>query len=433
MSDRLPDLDVPFVREMARDVVEASRVRPGESVGQYGPNETGGTVIRPGGRTCYPAFWIRDFTMSLGSGLIGPQELRHALLLTAALQAPEDWVTGSGSLVPRGAIADHITFGGKPIFFPGTMDDYEHQGGEWGRYPSLDDHYFFVEMAWYLACCHGLSGVLGEEVRGMRLIDRLDLAFEVPPAREDTQLVWCGASNRGVSFGFTDSIIHTGELLFCSLLRQRAARQMSELHGMMGSRAAASRYERISRTIWEHVPRVFGHPSGLLSASTGKSAQADVWGSAFAVYTGALGDAEAKGVCRALSEALSRGTLSWKGQVRHVPTDGDFDGHTAWECTTGDYPKNGYQNGAYWATPTGWVCYAVAQEDEAAARGLAGALIEELKAGDFRRGAQYGAPFECVHPEGGLEQNAVYLTSVTCPLEVFDRLGWGGADGAAER
>ncbi len=91
-----------FLEDLTGEVIEASRVRPGESVAGRGPNTTGGTVIRPGGRNCYPAVWIRDFTMSLEYGLIPPDEIEHALMLTAHCQAPEDWRTPTGSLVPRG-------------------------------------------------------------------------------------------------------------------------------------------------------------------------------------------------------------------------------------------------------------------------------------------------------------------------------------------
>jgi hypothetical protein len=58
------DLDnVRFLRSLARDAVEASRVRPGERVGDSPLNTTGHTLIRPGGRACYPAAWVRDFAI----------------------------------------------------------------------------------------------------------------------------------------------------------------------------------------------------------------------------------------------------------------------------------------------------------------------------------------------------------------------------------
>ena len=131
MHDTLFHEAMQFAETLTADVLETSRVYPGQSVAGYGPNATGGTLVRPGGRACYPSYWIRDFTMSLECGLISTAEIEHALRLTARRQQTTDWHTSSGSLVPHGAIADHITFDGKPIFFPGTID-YDQQGQPWG-------------------------------------------------------------------------------------------------------------------------------------------------------------------------------------------------------------------------------------------------------------------------------------------------------------
>jgi len=412
-----------FLKELSLEVLDASRVRPGESVAGYGPNVTGNTLIRPGGRACYPSYWIRDFAMSVECGLIPPAEIEHALVLTARCQAPEEWRTPTGSLVPRGAIADHITFDGKPIFFPGTME-FEQQGQPWGYLPSLDDHFYFVEIAWQLAVVYGHEEILREEIDGMSLLDRLALAFTVPTVVDDRQLVWCKEEERGVSFGFTDIVVHTGYLLFCSILRYRAAGQLADLQQMCGAQQEADRYRRLAEIIAENIRAAFIHESGLLRASTGKSAQLDVWGSAFAVYTGVLEKREEEKVARTLLRALTDGTIAWKGNIRHVPTDCDFSAASAWEQTVNNAPKNRYQNGAYWNTPTGWVCYAIAQVDEGAARDLALQYVEELRAGNFRQGEAFGSPYECIHPDGDYSQNPVYLTSVTCPLAAFQRLGW---------
>ncbi len=55
----------------------------------------------------------------MASGLISLDDQRHAMLLCARTQKAEDWTTPSGSMVSRGAIADHITLAGEPIIFPG--------------------------------------------------------------------------------------------------------------------------------------------------------------------------------------------------------------------------------------------------------------------------------------------------------------------------
>jgi len=422
----LNENDRLFLEAVTAAVVEASRVPPGAKVGEIGPNVTGGTVIRPGGRNCYPAFWIRDYAMSLDSGLVTPDEQRHMLLLTARHQQDEQWDLPSGSVVPPGAIADHITFGDKPIFYPGTLEDYDGQGGpRWGKLPCLDDHFFFVHMAAVYVRTAGDAALLEQAIRGETLIERLEGAFGVPPARPDTGLVYCDAEARGITFGFVDTVTHTGELLFCSLLKYQAALEMAGLYDRLGHDGDAQRHRDLAARLQRAIQETFAFESGMLRASTGKSAQPDVWGTAYAVYVGALDDAHARRACEALAQGCRGGTIAWRGNVRHVPTDGDFSDTTAWEVALAK--KNTYQNGAYWGTATGWVAYAVAQTDRALAQQLALEYIAELREGDFRKGLEFGSPWECMHPDGNHRQNPVYMTSVTCPLAAFKR-----AEGAPE-
>jgi len=419
----LTDKDAEFLTQITKDVIEASRVRPGQAVAGFKPNASGAVLIRPGGRECYPAFWIRDYAMSLACGLIPLDEQEHALLHTARNQREGDWETRSGSLVPHGSIPDHISFEGLPIYFPGTIDDYEGQGGVWGKRPALDDHYYFIHMAWYFLRATGDAAILKADTNGRPLIDRLDLAFRVPSSRTDNQLVCCSEEDRGVTFGFVDSISHTGDLFFCSALKCWAARQMGEIHRALGNEEKAAHYARTEETLRRAIPQTFGGGRGLLKASTGKSAQPDVWGTAFAVFADALEPECADAASNALAQAYKAGTLSWRGSVRHVLTTDDYSEDSAWESAPPN-SKNRYQNGAYWNTPTGWVCYAIAQTNQASALQLAGDFIDELREGDFRKGPDYGSPWECMHPDGNYRQNPVYMTSVTGPLAAFQRLGW---------
>jgi hypothetical protein len=221
----LPADDMAFLEQMTADVIAESRVAEGAKVGEIGPNITGYTVIRPGGRGAYPAFWIRDYAMSLDSGLITSDEQRHALLLTARHQQDTDWALPSGSFVPAGSIPDHISFGGKPIFYPGTLEDLEGQGGpRWGKLPCLDDHYYFIHMAYAYVKQTNDRAILQESIRNRSLLDRLRWAYGIPPYRSDNGLVHVDDENRGVTFGFVDTIVHTGDLLFCSVLKYQAAR-----------------------------------------------------------------------------------------------------------------------------------------------------------------------------------------------------------------
>ena len=412
--------DIEFLKKITIDVIEESRVRPGQEIAPYGPNITGDTIIRPGGRKCYPAFWVRDYAMSLETGFITPQEQKHALLLTARHQREGDWNTSSGSFVPSGSIVDHVSLSDKPIFFPGTIDDYENQGGQWGKYPSLDDHFYFIHMAWYYVTMTGDISILDQDVSGMKLIDRMELAFTIPPSREN-HLVYCDDETRGVSFGFIDSVHNTGELLFCSLLKYRAAVQLAELSGI-NEKAESDKYAVIAESIKTAIPKTFEMANGLFLASTGKSNQPDVWGSAFGVYINAFEDEIRNTICKALVESYENGTLAYRGNIRHVRTCDDFSNTKIWDSIVGNHSKNTYQHGAYWNTPTGWVCYAIAQVNMTLASKFAKEYIDELRDGDFRKGQDFGSPWECIHPDGDYKQNPVYMTSVACPLVAFKKI-----------
>ena len=413
--------DEAYLTGLAEAVLEASRVPAGVSVAGHGPNTTGYTLIRPGGRNAYPAFWIRDYAMSLEARLITPEEQHHALFLTAEKQVDETIVLPTGSVLPPGSIADHISFGGVPIFFPGILEDYEAQGGpRWGLLPSLDDHFYFIHMAAQYAAQTGQTAFLRDEVRGKPLMARLEAAYAVPPARLDTGLVYATEQSRGVNFGFFDTTVHTGDLFFCSLLKYRAARELAAMLAQLGDTVRSKAYENKASALQKNIVKTFAMDNGFFRASTEISGQTDVWGTAFAVYIEALPQPEAENACAALARALRHGTISWEGGIRHVPTDADFSESSAWEQSYAK--KNRYQNGAYWNTPVGWVCYAVAKTDFSLAKQLAEEYVTQVRKDDFRQGEEFGSPWECMHPEENHRQNPVYLTSVTAPLAVFRKI-----------
>ena len=99
--ERDEDPRMSFLREIAAATVEASRVRAGESVVGMPANTTGGPLVRPGGRGAYPAFWVRDFAMSLDSGLLTNEECLHGLEMIARTQYGPDIIRmDTGATVP---------------------------------------------------------------------------------------------------------------------------------------------------------------------------------------------------------------------------------------------------------------------------------------------------------------------------------------------
>ncbi len=411
--------DLDYLKDLTQAVVDSSRILPGQKISKnFGPNNTGGNLIRPGGRDCYPSFWIRDYAMSLECGFISINEQKQMLILTAATQCDQTYITKAGSMVPMGAIADHIRIDdSKPIYFPGTYS-YSGQGGKtFGMFPPYCDQYYFVHMADYYVKTSNSAEILNKEINGIKLIDRLEMAYKVSPTQQDGVLIYTTDEFRGIDFGFRDVINMTGDLCFPSLLKYRASLELAELFGMINKSDIKLKYIEIGNRLKKEIPIVFLDKHGMLLSSTGKSNQPDVWSTAMAVNLGILDGDQLDKTCRFLADAYKQGTLAKKGNIRHILTSDDFSESTAWEKSLA--LKNTYQNGAYWGTATGWVCQAIGKVDVLAAKQLAKEYIDDLREGDYRKGPKFGAPWECYNSNG--TQNAVYMATVTCPYIVFKK------------
>jgi hypothetical protein len=409
-----------FLGGMAQDLVGECSVLPARGVPGSPLNATGGTLIRPGGRDCYPSFWIRDFALCMESGIFSRELILHALRVTAESQSDTSRELPSGALIPEGAIADHVNFDAAALYFPGSYDPLGQGGEPWGQRPSFDDQFYFVRMAAHFVAAFEEPRILDLELRGRTLLERCVLAFDVVPVAEGSQLVACGDENRGINFGFMDSVRQTGLLLFASLLRCVAAEDLARLMRAAGSEREASLYEAIASGIRAEIPEAFARGPGLLRAATGRSGQNDVWGSAFAVSAGLVSGSCELGICERLRAAYREGSLAWRGNIRQVLVGDDSGDAGPWEEALS--PRNRYQNGAYWGTPLGWVVDAIARVDAGAARELFLDYAAELREGDFRRGEGFDSPVECMHPEGMHRQNPLYLASVACPLPVLRRV-----------
>jgi hypothetical protein len=151
--------------------------------------------------------------MSVDCGFVSEEEQKHMLQLTASTQCDQTWISKTGSIIPLGTIADHIRIDdSKPIYFPGTYDNMNQGGEKWGMVPPYSDQYFFIHMAYNYVKNTGESKILFQEVNGIKLINRLELAYNVPPVQQGGVLVHTSDNFRGVDFGFRDVIYMTGDL-----------------------------------------------------------------------------------------------------------------------------------------------------------------------------------------------------------------------------
>ncbi len=424
-QDRLSRSDMEFMKNLTAEVIDSSRILAGEnlpgSISSFGPNNSGITLIRPGGRDCYPSFWIRDYAMSLESGFITETEQLQMLLYTAARQSDSSWVSSMGSLIPPGSIPDHIRINdGLPIYFPGTYS-YENQGNKMWMLPPYGDQYFFIHMAWYYISISNDLKILEETVNEKMLLQRMEEAFWSVPGDNDSPLLRIDTSFQTCDFGFRDVVTMSGEVCFGSLLKYRAAREMAGLFRQSGLESKAKKYESIAEKIAVLIPPTFADERGFLLASTGISSQADVWATAFAVYIDVLEEPYKTKACKALVDSYIAGTMAVEGQIRHVLSSDNYSVTSAWEKAAAQI--NRYQNGAYWGTPSGWVCYAIYQLDQGLAKQLAKEYINHLRITDFRiNPSTHGGPYECIFPADDYKQNPVYMTSVSVPYAAFLKL-----------
>lgn len=176
-----------------------------------------------------------------------------------------------------------------------------------GLYPII----FVSMMAWYYVNNTSDANILMQEINGMSLIERLEIAFKVPPA---------------------------------------GSNQLAQLLRLQNKPNKVLIYHNIALTIRNAIPEVFMDNRGMLKASTEKSQQCDVWSTSLAVCLGVLDTELMEKSCKILAQSYKEGSLAFKGNIRHILTTDDFNKITSWEYSYSK--KNTYQNGAYWGTPT---------------------------------------------------------------------------------
>jgi len=204
-------------------------------------------------------------------------------------------------------------------------------------------------------------------------------------------------------YGFTDTVGKTGELFFESLLDWAASRRMAGWQRRTGNKTQARKHRERAELIERNIDRLWDDHTGAFFAATQDCRQLDVWGNAYAVWLDfPLGRRRGRILKFLLDE---RDRFIWRGQVRHL-LKGEH-----WQRLLAPVPPERYQNGAYWATASGWMMWALAQKDRKVAR----RMCEDLLA-DFR----VNGICECISEDH--RQLPSYVVSATNPLAAVRRL-----------
>ena len=273
----------------------------------------------------YEAFWLRDFAYTLEGSLdsYSEKELRDACRLFVR------------SIRADGAAVDCVKFDGSPIYKPGF--------GTMGAHPVADGSQFTVAVAWHTYQKTKDSEFLRE------IIDALVKTMRAVPRNPKTDLVHIGDGEWDrCPYGFTDTVRMKGDVLFCSLLYVEACQRLSDLLIAVDRTDEASGWKRRAEVTAGSIREVFWDAqTGLFRAATIRCREHHIWGSAFAVYLGVADSSQSKAIARYFRDNYSQ--IVQRGQIRHLPAG------LYWEtCGAG---RDTYQNGAYWATPTGWFVY----------------------------------------------------------------------------
>jgi len=228
-----------------------------------------------------------------------------------------------------------------------------------------------------------------------------------------------------VDWGFCDAIAKSGLLLFPSLLRRQAAIYLAELHRAISMTNKAAYYLELAEQIKIGILRYLSDKSGWLLSATEVCRQKDVWGTAYAVWTGALEGDYLQQSLTALANGYRKGkTVNNFGYVRHISEDEDaVPGKTSWENGDRNCSYNVYQNGGYWAAPFGWYLYALSCFDLHLADQMLKQYMEHCQSRD-----QDGAPFEWISRDGSIIDGRLYGASAALPFEAVRRIASGKCD-----
>ena len=322
-----------------------------------------GVVVETGTRPAfgaYNALWTRDHAYVLW---------HYPKLFTAAQR--RQFVThrlAKRSTSPADFIADRIDATGTVTYLnPGA-----------GALPFMDGIAMVVLALW---ADWNLTGDTSTFTAGQSAID--DCLAAIP--RSVNGCVYSNPASPSVDYGFTDTVLKTGDCAYGTALQAWAYKMLDEVSGGGSSTAEADTYANL-RAHAESGLATLRQSSGWYAGSSGNNAaRDDVWCTALAVAEELVTGTDRTDSATTIASAYSGGTITQSGLVRHLPT-GQYWAGTS---TTADT----YQNGGYWLTPL-WNCVrAVALVDTTTAHTWAVEAMTEVANEITASGAAY-APYE---------------------------------------
>lgn len=376
------------------------------------------TVYMPAGDMKYSSYWPRDAVIVAESGLMPLSDMLDQLYIYAAYgQNGENTLKlKNGLTVPPWAAADHISLDMMPVFYPGDDGAGDDQGdGTYGIYPPHDDQYYYIHLARLCFDSASDCAFLHEDIGGISLLERLEKAYVSYNIDGETGLCYSDFECHTVDWGWTDIVTKSGFLLTASLLRRLAAKDLSVLEKACGNEEKSRFYADEAEKLTVSVNDVFYDLStGWYISATETGGRYDVWGTAFAIWTGACPENYLERTLAVMERDFKSGAAVKNGYVRHIPEYNDLDGSLWEKCT---FPYHTYMNGGYWATPTGWYAYALWLKNPDSAEEMLTRYIEHTS-----KYEQQKSPFEWISADTENYSGGWYGTSSAAPYTAAARI-----------
>lgn len=333
------------------------------------------TGTKPG--TAYPAIWTRDHAYvvwhdpAFTSSTNVRQFVTHRL--TKRSTGTDFSPAGYGTTVPN-FIADRIESDGTVKF--------QNPGAS--ALPFMDGIAFVVLALWSDFKATGSTTTFTTNKAA------IDACLAAIP-RSANGCVYSNPSTPSIDYGFTDTILKTGDVAYGTALQAWAYKMCAEMNGEVGS----GQYTTLRAAAVAGLATLRKSSGWFSGSSANNAARDDVWATALIVAEGLIDNhRDLVASATVLRDAYLAGTITSRGWVKHLPTGQTWAGTST---TIGTY-----QNGGYWLTPV-WDCLrAVAVIDAVTARTWAREAMIECAAQRTAQNGSFVALFEWFGaPSGG--------------------------------
>lgn len=331
----------------------------------------GTNFFTPDGMGNYRAIWTRDFSymVEYAGDLFTDDDMKDCIEYLMVGVRDDGW------------IPDRVDENRVPFYTAG--------GDDFPANPNLDNGQFLVILA---DCYLTRLEEADAKEQFIKWKDILCRGIDCLP-KDEYGFIYNDPSAPHSPYGFTDCICKTGSLAMESILLWRALKILVKWLGKCNEQS--KKYQETITSIEHNLSHIFSDKSGMLFAATNHCHQIDIWASCYAISVGFPFSATQKSnIAKYL--IANYDAIVQHGQIRHLPEK------LFWEKTLIPVEHGTYQNGAFWATATGWFYDAIVDYDEKLAKNLIEDILIYFE--------KYGI-YECVNED--YKKLDTYVVSAT--------------------